>query len=335
MDKQQLEGDQLIEVYRQIGESLKTVPGVKGVSFQFIVPLSHRGWNGRYAAPGGESRILWLNSVGPEYFSTMRIPVDQGRGFTWGDTKASGMKIILNRSAAKQFFPQGGALGRHVIDTTSKTAYEVVAVVGDAKYRDVRGAATPAGYVPMQQDDQKKPSFNAVVRIDGPWSPLGPFSRELAARLVPAIPAPVIRPMDEVFDTSIGTERMMALLGVFFAGCSLLVTAIGLYGTLSYATARRSNEIGIRMALGAQRLRVMIMIFRENAVVVAVGCGAGLAVAVALSTILTSFLYETSSRDPWVFAVATITLTCVASAASLLPAMRASWIDPMQAIRSE
>ncbi|NUQ30035.1 MAG: ABC transporter permease [Acidobacteriaceae bacterium] len=334
MDKQQLDGEPLMEVYRQIRERLKTEPGVKDVSFQFIVPLSHRNWNKSYSAGGGEQHLIWMNSVGPDYFKTMRIPLKQGREFIWSDTKASGMKIILNRAAAKLLFPQGGVIGRQIVDH-NKSAYEVVAVVEDAKYRDVRGPATAAGYIPMQQDEQEKPSFNAVVRIDGPWAPLVPFSKELAARVAPSIPAPIVRPMDEVVDTSISTERMMALLGVFFAGCSLLVTAIGLYGTLSYATARRSNEIGIRMALGAQRLRVVIMIFRENAVVVAIGCGAGLAVAVALSTILTSFLYETSTRDPWVFAVATITLTCVASAASLLPAMRASWIDPMQAIRSE
>ncbi len=334
MDKQQLDGEPLMEVYRQIWDGLKTAPGVKDVSFQFVVPLSHRGWNGHYAAPGGERHLLWLNSVGPDYFNTMRIPLDQGRGFTWSDTKSSGLKIILNRSAAKLFFPQGGAIGRQIVDR-DKVAYEVVAVVGDAKYRDVRGPAAPAGYVPMQQDSQKKPSLSAVVRVDGPWQPLVQFSRELTARLVPSIPAPVIRPMDEVVDTSINTERMMALLGVFFAGCSLLVTAIGLYGTLSYATARRTNEIGIRIALGAQRRRVMAMIFRENAVVATIGCGAGLAVAVSLSTVLTSFLYETSTRDPWIFAGATFTLVCVASAASLLPAVRASWIDPMQAIRSE
>lgn len=334
MDKQQLDGDQLMEIYRQIEEGLKTAPGVKDVSFQSIIPLSHRNWNGTYTTPGGTRQIIWLNSVSPEYFHTMRIRVEQGRMFTWNDTKASGMKIILNRSAAKRFFPMGDVIGRQILDS-DKVAYEVVAVVDDAKYRDVRGPATPAGYVPIQQDPQKKPSLNAVVRVDGPWTPLAPFSRDLAARLAPSIPAPVIRPMDDVIETSISTERMMALLGVFFAGCSLLVTAIGLYGTLSYATARRTNEIGIRIALGARRLRVMTMVFRENAVVVAIGSGVGLAVAATLSTLLTSFLYETSTRDPWILAAATMTLVCVASAASILPALRASWIDPIQAIRSE
>jgi predicted permease len=337
MDKQELEGDQLIELYRQIGEGLKTQPGVKDVSFEFIVPLSHRGWNGRYAAPGGEKHLIWLNSVGPDYFRTMRIPMFQGRGFAWNDTKASGPKIILNKTAAKQFFPDGEALGRQVVNTQDKdkTAYEVMAVVGDAKYRDVRSPAPAAAYIPIQQDDQKKLSLNAVLRVEGPWAPLAASSRELASRLAPAIPAPVVRPMDDVVDTSVGSERMMAVLGLFFAGCALLVTAIGLYGTLAYATARRTSEIGIRMALGAQRLRVMAMVFRENAVVAAIGCGAGLAAAVMLSKVLASFLYETSPRDPMVFGGSLTALAAVACGASLLPALRAARIDPMTAIRCE
>jgi predicted permease len=335
MDKQQLEGDQLMELYRQIGEGLKTQPGVKGVSFQFIVPVSHRGWNDNYATRGGEKHLIWLNSVGPEYFRTMRIPVFQGREFVWNDTKASGMKIILNQAAAKQFFPDGGALGRQVVNSWDKRSYEVVAVVGDAKYRDVRSPAPAAAYVPIQQDPQKKPSLNAVVRVEGPWAPLAASSRALAARLAPNIPPPAIRPIDEFVDTSVGSERMMAVLGTFFAVCALLVTAIGLYGTLAYATERRTSEIGIRMALGAQRARVMAMVFRENAVVAAIGCGAGLAAAVMLSKVLASSLYETSPRDPMVYTVAIAALTAVAGAASLLPALRAARIDPMSAIRCE
>jgi predicted permease len=335
MDKQQLDGDQLMELYRQIGDGLKTQPGVKDVSFQFIVPLSHRGWNDNFAAPGGEKHLIWLNSVGPEYFRTMRVPVLAGREFGWNDTKASGMKIVLNQAAAKQFFPDGNALGRQVVNSFDKTSYEVVAVVGDAKYRDVRSRAPAAAYMPIQQDPQKKPSLNAVVRVEGPWAPLAAASRALAARLAPTIPAPVVRPMEDYVDTSVSSERMMAVLGVFFAACALLVTAIGLYGTLAYATGRRTSEIGIRMALGAQRLRVMMMVFRENAVVAAIGCGAGLVAAVMLSKVLASFLYETSPRDPMVYAAAIAALGAVACAASLLPAVRAARIDPMSAIRCE
>jgi len=128
---------------------------------------------------------------------------------------------------------------------------------------------------------------------------------------------------------------MMAILALFFAACALLVTAIGLYGTLAYTTARRTNEIGIRMALGAQRSRVMAMIFRQNAVITILGSAAGLIAAVLASRALASFLYETSPRDPWVFVGSVAALTAIASAASLLPALRAARIEPIAAIRYE
>jgi ABC-type antimicrobial peptide transport system permease subunit len=128
---------------------------------------------------------------------------------------------------------------------------------------------------------------------------------------------------------------MMAMLSIFFALCALLVTAIGLYGTLAYATARRTSEIGIRMALGAQRTAVVGMVFRENAWLVAGGMVAGLVVALLATRALASFLYGTSVRDPWVMLASVSALTAVASAASLIPAIRAARIDPMAALREE
>jgi predicted permease len=335
MDKQPLEGDALMRQYQQFEEGLSRQPGVKSVSFQFIVPLGHLGWNGRYAAAGANPELIYMNSVGPNYFLTMRIPMHEGREFSWNDTRDSGLKMILNQSAAKLLFPRQRALGQQVIDGNTHNSYEVVAVVGDAKYREMRAPAPPTGYVPIMQDEQKKPSLHAVVRIDGPQAGLASAARSLAARLAPAIPAPALSTMNEVLSDSMSTERMMALLAVFFAACALLVTAIGLYGTLAYTTARRTSEIGIRMALGAQRMRVMAMVFRENALVAAVGAGVGLGAALLVSRALASFLYGTSSRDPWVLLGSVAALTVIAGAASLLPAVRAARIEPMAAIRCE
>jgi ABC-type antimicrobial peptide transport system permease subunit len=278
---------------------------------------------------------LWLNSVAPNYFATMRLPMKSGRDFTWGDTKASGMKIILNQSAAKLLFPGEPALGRRIVDTYNKTTYEVVAVVGDAKYRDVRTPAPAAAYVPMMQDPEEKPSLTAVVRVEGSATPLAAAARALTARLAPSIPAPTLTTMDEMVSDSIGVERMMALLSVFFAGCALLVTAIGLYGTLAYSTSRRTSEIGIRMALGAQRGQVMAMVFGQNVILAVAGSAAGLVAAILASRALASFLYETSPRNPWILIGSIAALTTIASVASLLPAMRAARIEPMAAIRCE
>jgi predicted permease len=335
MDKQQLEGDALMSQYQQLAEGLNRQPGVKNVSFEFIVPLSHRGWNGRYGAPGAQPQLIYMNSVGPDYFATMRIPLFQGREFTWADSKASGLKITLNRSAANLLFPGEEALGQQVIEERSHSTYQVVAVVGDTKYRDMREPAPPSGYVPIMQDEQKKLSLTAVVRTDGPQAALGSAARSLAARLAPTIPAPTLSTMNEVLNDAMSTERMMALLSVFFAGCALLVTAIGLYGTLAYATARRTSEIGIRMALGAQRSRVTLLVFWENALVAGIGSLAGLTIALSVYRAMASFLYGTSPRDPWVLLGSVAAMTLIASVASLVPALRAARIEPMAAIRCE
>jgi len=189
--------------------------------------------------------------------------------------------------------------------------------------------------VPIMQDPQEKPSLSAVVRMDGPQAPLAAAVHELSSRLAPDIPAPVLTTMDDVLDASVSAERMMALLSVFFAACALLVTGIGLYGTLAYATARRTSKIGIRMALGARRAAVMAMIFRENAAIALFGSLAGLIAAMLASRTLASFLYDTSPRDPWVLVTSLAALAAIAGAATLLPALRAARIEPMTAIRYE
>jgi predicted permease len=335
MDKQPLTGDALIRTYQQLGEGLSHQPGVESVSFQFVVPLSHRHWTGLYSAPGGSPHRFNMNSVAPKYFGTMRIPLYQGREFDWNDTKASGPKMILNQSAAKLLFPGRDALGQQVMNAWDKTSYQVMAIVGDTKYQDLRESAPPDAYVPIMQDPQEKPSLSAVVRMGGGQSPPARAARELASRLAPAIPAPVVTTMNDVINGSITAEGMMAVLSVFFAGCALLVTGIGLYGTLAYSTARRTSEIGIRMALGAPRARVMAMVFRENAVIAAIGSAAGLVVALLASRTLASFLYDTSPREPWVLAASLAALAAIAAAATLLPALRAARIEPMTAIRYE
>ena len=335
MDKQQLESDALMRLYQQLGEGLSHQPGVKSVSFEFIVPLSHRGWNGNYFTPAGGTHLIYMNAVGPNYFGTMRIPLYLGREFSWKDSKASGLKIILNQSAAKEFFPGQIALGQQIIYPRQKLSYEVVGVAADAKYRDMQSPAPAAAYVPIQQDEQPKPSLTAVVRVDGPQGPLAAAARALAARLAPSIPAPIMTTMDDVLNKSVAAERMMALLAVFFAGCALLVTGIGLYGTLAYATARRTSEIGIRMALGARRAGVVAMVLRENVLAAAVGIGVGLIAAVLASRALASFLYETSPGDPSVLVLSVAALAFIASAASIFPALRAARVDPMRALRNE
>jgi ABC-type lipoprotein release transport system permease subunit len=224
-------------------------------------------------------------------------------------------------------------VGQTVVE--DKKSYEVIAVVGDIRYATLQEGTRAEAYMPITQDEDKKASYTAVVRAAGEPGAAGVVARSLAMKMAPEIPAPELTTMSQDLEASIASERMMAFLAVFFAGCALLVTAIGLYGTLAYATARRTSEIGIRMALGARRAQVVGMVCGQNALVAIAGTVAGLIAAVLASKALASFLYGTSARDPWVLVGSVVALALIASAASLLPALRAARIDPMAAIRCE
>ncbi len=335
MGKQGLEGTPLVRWYQAYSDALSHQPGVKTASFASVVPLSGNVSTRQYQTPlsSGEQQIA-INRIAPQYFETMRIPLFQGRDFQWSDTASTTHKIILNQAASKLLFPSQNPLGRIVTDPKG-VPYEVVAVVGDTRYDAIRNADPAGAYLPIMQNDAKKPSYTAVVRMDGPSAPLSATARLLTAKMASSIPAPVLTTMTDELDISIGTERMMAMLAIFFAGCALFVTAIGLYGTLAYATARRTSEIGIRMAMGAQRGRVVGMVFRENALIAASGSVAGLLIALLASQALASFLYGTSAHNPWVLVGSVAVLTVIASTASLIPALRAARIEPIQALRME
>jgi len=334
MGKQSLDGDPLTRWYQSYGDALSHQPGVKNVSLASITPMDGDIWTRTYrSALSGGDKDLHMNTVAPAFFETMRIPLLAGRDFRWSDSLASGRKIILNQSAAKLLFPDRNAVGQQV--SADKNSYEVIAVAGDIHYASIREPAPPEAYIAITQDTGHKSSYTVVVRTDGQPAPLAVAARSLAAQMSPEIPPPFMISLSNQLDDSIRSERMMAMLSIFFAACALLVTAIGLYGTLSYATARRTSEIGIRMALGAQRLQVVAMVYRENAWIAICGSLAGLAVASLASRALSSFLYGISAHDPWVLIGSVAALIFIASAASLLPAMRAARVEPMAALRAE
>lgn len=334
MLKQPLDGEALFHWYQSLQESVMAMPGVQGAAELEIVPFEGSSANGLYSRPGIQAQNIDENIVSPGYFHTMRVPLLNGRDFAWTDSAHEENRIILSRSTATLLFPRENPLGQQVIDD-SGDHYRVIGVVGDAKYSDAREAAPPMVYLPITQRKVHKPSYTLVARVEGPLAPFAGAVRNLLARTAPEIPAPVFSTMSSTLDQSLSAERMMALLSLFFAACALLVTAIGLYGTLAYRTARRTSEIGVRMALGAQRGQVVSLIFRQNVAVTVTGAIAGLAAALLAARALSSFLYGTSTHDPLVLACATCLLAAVAGVASLLPAIRAARIDPLTAIRTE
>lgn len=344
--KQPLQNEQLQRLYRDFYDSLAHLPGVRAVAYSAVTPLSNNIWMGSMHAAGGGDRDVYVTNISPGYFGVMRIPIFSGRDFTWQDTPDSGRKLIINQAAAKMFFPGQQAVGRQLREMDDgdpakgkkpqELTYEVVAVVGDTKYTSLRGSTPPMVYYPMSQlTDSPKPAYTAIIRTAGSPDSLVAPVRQLAAGMMPDFPAPFLSSMQRRVQESVIAERIMALLAGFFAASALLVTAIGLYGVLSYSTARRTSEIGIRMALGAERGQVVSMVFRENAWIAAAGSALGLLVAVLASRALKTFLYGTSPRDPWVMTLSLAVLCLIAAIASLIPAIRAASVDPMTALRTE
>lgn len=334
MDKQPLQDEALIHWYEQFGQDLSHQPGVRNVSFENHIPLGE-GMTGTVyrTLPSNGDHALWVNTVAPNYFATMRIPLLSGREFRWADKPAGQRIIILNQAAAKLLYGGKNPIGQHLTDGVD--TYLVVGVAGDTKYGSVEEPTQPEAYLPITQDTNKKPSYTAVARIDGPAAPLATEASTLLAKLAPDVPAPVMTTMNTELNESISSQRMMAMLASFFAVTALLVTAIGLYGVLAYSTARRTSEIGVRMALGARRTQVVVLVFRENLWSIVAGCAVGMAAALAVSRMLASFLYGISARNPWVLCASMVLLCIVATIATLIPAIRAASIEPMDALRCE
>lgn len=337
MNKQSLDGPPLIRLYQTISERLASQPDVVSVSYVASTPISDNTSSDDFHIPGAPNHEIYVNTVSPDYFRTMRIPLLDGRDFRWQDTLETGNKVILNEAAARVFFPSGGAMGRQIGTKRNKKEelYEVVGIVGNGKYTSLRDPAPPTAYFPLTQTDDHKPAYTAVVRYGKSVTPVAASVRRITTELAPDIPAPALNNMNQLIDDSVAAQRVMVMLSLFFAVSALLITGIGLYGVLAYATARRTSEIGIRMALGAARLQVVGLVFRENTWTAGVGCVAGLITAILASRSLSTFLYGTSPHDPWVLSISMTVLCLSAAFASLIPALRAASIDPMKALRTE
>ncbi len=326
----------LPEMYRQLTERLKGLPSVSDVSLCQYVPFSDAIGMTEITVPGRGHQPLWDNTVGPGYFSTMRTSVREGREFRWSDSGARAKVIILNASAEKALFPGEQALGQHVSDDRGKTWFQVVGVVEDAKYSSLRAASPPTIYYPATLEMQNGvSSWTFMLRVSGPVAPVISSASKIIHQNVPEVPAPVAISMEETVNESLASERILAMLAAFFGTLALVITGIGLYGTLAYMTERRTGEIGIRMALGARRSNIAFLVAVENGALAFSGCIVGLTVSLMASKQVASFLFGIRPHDPLAFLAAVVAVLLVAVTASVSPALRATRIDPLSAIRYE
>jgi putative ABC transport system permease protein len=333
--------EQQAAVFQQLIGRMKTVPGVRDVSVVSNVPLTDLDIelsfqiDGREPYKPGDEPTADYTVVGSDYFRTMSIASLRGRVFTDQDSKQSTEVMVVSDAFVKRYFPNEDPIGRRIIfDGDDKTPREIVGVVADVRRNGLDVVAEPEVYVSYLQRPERR--LNIVIRTDLPD----------ASQLAPAARAEVkafdstqiiwrVQTLEQLLGTSVAPRRFnMMLLGIF-AAVALVLAAVGLYGVMSYSVSWRTQEIGIRMALGAQRTDVLRLVVRQGMKMALIGLAVGLVGAFSMSRVLTGLLYGLSATDPVTYIGVSVVLLIVALLACLIPARRATRVDPIVALRTE
>ena len=339
------------EFYRRAAERMEQIPGVESASVARMAVLTggarvltlavegrvdsgDRGQSegGGYRATAGQSALA--NVVGPGFFKTLGIALVRGRDFGPIDSEDSPLVAVVNETMAKQFFPGEDPLGKRFttgFTNASGQWTQVVGIVRDTKYASLGETTQPIVYMPLAQ--QHETGVTLYVRTAVPPGPLITQMRREIQALEPNLPVPNIQTMSDTIATSLYAPRMGAMLLTVFGGLALLLASLGVYGVLAFSISRRTREIGIRMALGADRRTVFGLVIREGMWLVGVGLAIGLGAGLYFSGSIKTFLYEVNTRDVTTFASVPCVLAAVALLACYLPARRAMRVDPMVALR--
>ncbi len=339
------------EFYRQVIERVESLPGVESASLARIVALSgggsvrgftlqgQEGQGSQFRNEGGGVTVNTRNSVSSnvvslKYFQTMGIASRSGRTFTAQDTEDKPAVVIVNEAFERMHYDGADAVGRRLSFSGAQGPWaEIVGVVRDSKYLTLGEEPVPCVYLPLTQNHETGVSLHVRATVD-PSSLIAAVRNEVQS-LEKNLPVANVRPMIEIIGSSLYAARMGAMLLGVFGALALLLAAIGLYGVMSYVVSRRTRELGIRLALGAQSSDVFKLVLREGMTLVAIGVGLGLAAAMVVTRLLASFLYGISATDGVTFASIPLILALVALVACYLPARRAMKVDPMVALRYE
>ncbi|MCA1577499.1 MAG: ABC transporter permease [Acidobacteria bacterium] len=335
------QGEPRAQIFQQLLAQVKTVPGVQSAGAILSLPLGGDTFNvgrgvlldGRPPAPENASNAMYV-AITPDYFQTLQIPLKQGRAFTDYDNAQSTKVVIVNETMARQLWSGESPIGRRFsIWRDEKFSREVVGVVGDTK-SSLDEQATSQMYVPYAQDGTWN-SMSLVVRTNGEPTALAASVRDALRSVDKGVATYNLRTMNDLVSTSAAPRRLPMLLLTAFAGVAMLLAMLGIYGITSYYVTQRTHEIGVRMALGAQIADVLKLVLRRAMLLVVVGVGLGLAGAFAVTRYLETMLFGVKPVDVITFAAVAVGLVLVTLVASLIPARRATKVDPLNALRYE
>ena len=326
-------------LYQRVEDELAAIPGVTGVTTSMVQLISGSNWGNSVSVEGfhkdpdtdASSRF---NRVGPNYFHVLGVPLLSGRDFTAADNAGATKVAIVNETFARKFNLGTQAVGKRMSMGSDSLDIEIVGLAKDAKYSQVKDKVPPVFVLPYRQVGVVG-SNNFYVRSALPADQLMPAIRAVMRKLDPNLPLEDFKTMPQQVRDNVFLDRMISMLTVAFAALATLLAAVGLYGVLAYSVAQRTREIGVRMALGADAGRVRSMVLRQVAVMTVVGGAIGIAGAIGLGKMAQSLLYQLQGNDPVVIGMAVVSLALVALAAGYVPALRASRIDPMAALRYE
>lgn len=332
-------GTQLSSVMNEVEARVKAVPAVEAASFSFLV-FNQGGWTSKAFTrqqdlTEEQAPAIRQNVVGSDYFTTMGIPLILGRGFGPQDTDKVGKVAIISETMARRFFPDSSPLGKRfgTDGPESRDQIEIIGVVKDVKYVSLTEEMRPMAYYPHSQ--RPGPLSNFVVRVSGAPDSVIPQVRQTIKQVNNNLPIDEVVGLSEHIGRSLVQQKLIARLVSFFGMLALLLACVGLYGILSYTVARRTNEIGIRVALGAQSRNVLSLILREALLMVGVGLAIGLPAVFVSTRFASSLLFGLTATDPLSLIVAALVLLVVAMIAGYLPARRAMKVDPLVALRYE
>jgi predicted permease len=323
-------------------EQVHVMPGVRAVGLGSLVPGEGAREDDAFSipehpptAPGTAPPVALYRTADPGYFSALQIPLLKGRFFTSGDRAGRPKTAIISRLLAQQYFPGEDPLGKHLhVVPYGNSDFEIVGVVADTLYQ-VGQPARPTMYFPVLSGRSDVGGFTLAVRTASDPPPLSVPIQKKIAELDPELPVSDVFTLQQIIEQSLGNARLSASLVLAFAVLSLMLASVGLYGVLSYLTTQRTGEIGVRMALGAKRDQVLRLMLSDGLRPALYGLVLGIAASAAVVRLIESMLYRTQPLDPTIFAAVAATLFVVAALACLVPAWRASRIDPMEALRTE